>query len=989
MSHITGTVQVLAMPQKFGPGTTLFNPPAAPGGTKLLILHFQNLQFLPGDKLEVKLGYATDTFTAADGPSFWTRPINVYAFLAGVEVTYVAAGAKTGSVELDRYGRGERHAGEDKHPSFSNCDPFYETPAYVEPTYDPWWYCDDPPNWENVAKVADPLDVRARVARSVGMIVSVEKSLDGSVIQVSTCSVTLVDTDKVLTAGHCHSPAEALTSSVVFDYQTLADGKRPSGYNPRFYKVKAVIGHNYEGSSTLDFSLLQLAEAPVGIPSIQMRHDFPGVGEQVFGVHHPNGAVKKLSLPQDQGFATVTGSGPDAINVPKPFHVSGGSSGSGLFDAAGRIVGVLSLGAPCTGSALAYSPTPNILKALEPSPPPPVTRDVIVVFDRSGSMSLDDGTGRKKIDAAHDALSLFVQLIRASTGNRLGLVSFSTSTSAPADFNLAAVTPANKTKLIGPAPFSTGIVGGLAPGGDTSIGSGLDAARAQFPMPGSNPRAILLMTDGLQNTKPWVKDVTDALDGITVHAIGFGGASSLDGDLLTTLADSHGGVYTLAGGALALEKFFSSAFGNIFENGVIFDPELVLAADHDGDPIKFSVCGEDAITAVTGWSDEHTGLFLELTTPSGQTVTSATSGVESAAGRTWAFLRVKLPVGGERDGTWRVRVVRPRGGGEFPPPKPALRYFVNVIPTGGPRLLHRTDKGRYYTGDPINPIVLVRHGDGGWPANMEVRLTVAQPDTGVGNVLSQAPAGGPGSTVDGDTVPSRYARLMAIEQAQGAPIVRYVETDYELSDDTAAIEGSFESGGKVGVVIEDLLRQEGNYTFHARATYGDGCVGTREAVWTLHVDVGIDGGRTTVTSTPLGTVPEASCVRMRITPRDRYGNLLGPGRSDGFEVAPGPGVTLRGSVVDAGGGVYEIDVCGDPGEIDPPTVVLTQPERPPVVVGAAATKLYVYSVKFLCGAQGADCCGCEPCSRGATAPRSTSTTRPRTSRRCSCARSRS
>lgn len=77
-----------------------------------------------------------------------------------------------------------------------------------------------------------------------------------------------------------------------------------------------------------------------------MRPDVPGIGEQVFGVHHPNGAVKKLSVPHP-GFATVTGSGSLFINVPSNFHVSGGSSGSGLFDAAGRIVGVLSDGDPC------------------------------------------------------------------------------------------------------------------------------------------------------------------------------------------------------------------------------------------------------------------------------------------------------------------------------------------------------------------------------------------------------------------------------------------------------------------------------------------------------------------------------------------------------------------------------------------------------------------------------------------------------------------
>jgi len=130
MSHNTGTVQVLGAPLTITPGpTTIFDPPDAPGGTKLLMLHFQNLDFEPGDTLQVNLGYDIDEFTAADGPAFWTRPINIYAFPGGVEITYVAAGPATGSVQMDRFGRGERMTGQPGHASFSNCDPFYEPPA--------------------------------------------------------------------------------------------------------------------------------------------------------------------------------------------------------------------------------------------------------------------------------------------------------------------------------------------------------------------------------------------------------------------------------------------------------------------------------------------------------------------------------------------------------------------------------------------------------------------------------------------------------------------------------------------------------------------------------------------------------------------------------------------------------------------------------------------------------------------------------------------
>lgn len=966
MSHIVGTIQVLAAPLTIGPGVTSFNPPPspAPGGTKFLVLHFQNLNFLPGDELHVDLGYDTDRFTAADGPSFWTRPINVYAFPAGVQITYVAAGAGTGSVQLDQYGRGERHVGETGHPSFSNCDPFYQPPSYEEPTYDPYWYCANPPNWENAASVTDPMDVRARITRSVGMILCVESSDFTGLLQLSTCSVTLVDTDKVITAGHCHTPAEALNGSITFDYQTLSDGTRPPGYNPRFYKVKAVLAHRYDSSG--DYSLLQLAEAPAGIPVIQMRPDVPVIGEQVFGVHHPNGAVKKLSLPHGQGFATVVNSSSAAINVPTNFHVSGGSSGSGLFDMAGRITGVLSNGSPCTGSDLNYFPLATMLQLIAPTPPPPVTRDVMLVFDRSGSMSLDDGTGRAKIDSARDALSLFVQLVRSSTGNRLGLVSFSTSASSPVDFALANVTPASKTSLVGPPPYIGGKLPSLVPGGMTSIGGGLSAAQTQLAgAGGANPKAILLMTDGLQNTAPMINDVDASLAGTTVHAIGFGSESNLDGALLQSLASSHGGLYTRASGGLSLEKFFSTAFGNIFEYGILMDPEFDLPANQAaGTPVPFRVCGEEAITIVAGWDDANGALYVEVTTPGGAVVTISAPTTETASGRTWTFLRVPLPIGGERNGLWKANVVRPGGGGEFPPPAPALRYFINIIPSGGPQM-HRFREGRrYYTGDAINPMVLVRYDDGGWPDGMTASMTATYPDTSVGNVLSKAGLA-PSSTVDADGMAPRQATLQAIEQSTGKPVVNYIDTTFDLYNDSPNTGGSFEQTATFGKPLTDFFKAEGNYTFHAKATYGDDCMGMRELTWSIHVDIGIDGGSTTSTVTPLpGGSGGGSCYRMVFTPKDRYGNLLGPGRLDGFTLEPQPGSTTSGVIVDLGNGSYQVDVCTDAGSFDPPAIGIAQPGRPTAVVTPSDFRLFIYSVTFVCGEQGDACCGCAPVRPG-------------------------
>jgi hypothetical protein len=586
----------------------------------------------------------------------------------------------------------------------------------------------------------------------------------------------------------------------------------------------------------------------------------------------------------------------------------------------------------------------------------------MLVIDRSGSMDELDGTVRRNIDAAKDAVSLFVQLVRAGTGNRAGLVSFST-TAGPPTFNIVPVTDPSKNALIGGPPFAGGLVGTLSPGGFTSIGEGLDAARAQFPMPGANPRAILLLTDGLQNRPRSIAEVEPGLAGIDVHAIGLGSDSNLDTAILSALSLAHNGLFTRASSGLGLLKFFSQAFGNIFEAGVLLDPEFPLPANQSAPPLEFNVCGEERLTVVVGWDRTDAQLVVQLRTPGGTAIFPGTAGTQSSLGRNWTFLRVPLPHAGERDGVWKVEVLRPGGGGEFPPPAPALRYFVNLIPFGGPRLIREPEGNYVYTGDSISPLLRVRQADGSWPHELEIELTVIRPDAGLGNLLSDAGLG-PSVVVNGDELPARQATLKTIETSSGGPVIHYIEQHFTLKEDPANTRGSFEAAGSKGIALPDFLRVEGDYTFHAKAVYGH-CHGSRELVWTVHVDVGIDPGSTVVTFDPLSTGPDGTeCGRLTFTPRDKYGNRVGPGRAADMAISARPGSTLTGPVRDVGKGIYQVDLCWDPGSASPPGIVIGQPGRPPVSVGPVDRRLFLYSVTFLCGEQKGDCCGCTPVGRG-------------------------
>lgn len=964
MSHNIGTVPVLGTPLEIGPDSgdpsTFPNTwekdlphAAAPGGTKFIIIHFMNVSLPADNRLEVDLGYDTDVFTIADGGQFWTRPINVSRVGGGTSVPlrYVTDGAITGGASVDRYARGESLQSHlTGHDSISNSDPFLpgpwvealfpHGPSETAPKYDPFWICDKTmtPKWQNV-RCAGAADIRRVVSRSVGMIVTVHAPEDGFPFEaVGTCSVTLIDADLVVLAGHCVADHffEVPTSSVTFDFEVACDGTVLPLYDATFFKVIRLV--KYRWSDGRDYAILQLRGAPA-VPPIPVRNSFPAIGEAVFGVHHPNGAVKKTS-PSATGTTSVVSTG-SMVNVN--LDVSGGSSGSGLFDLSGRIVGVLSNGPPC---GLNYSAMATMLDDPILIPDPPTQRAVMLVFDRSGSMSGSAGDGNVKIDEARDAAELFISMLRTTGGNRVGLVSFSSNASSPVDDGLGPVTTGSKQDLIDLLP-------GITPGGRTSIGDGLVAARDEFPG-GGPPKTILLLTDGMENEPQAVADVT-GLDGIEITAIGFGTESNLDGPLLTDLAQTHGGFYKRAGTGLELRKFFALAFGEIFEAGALADPELHLPrSQKQGPEVPFDVCGEEAITVIVGWDTPDAPLLLEVRTPAGQVVDFNSAGIDADTGNSWTFARIPLPHAGERDGIWKARVLRKRIGGEFPPPDFAVNYFINVNAKGGPSLRPFAQPQKLYTGDIVHPKVILQFADETVPQGGSVSLSLRRPAVSVGTILSEHGLGAP-LVVDGDTIPARQATLSAIEQDSGKPVTEYVEETHALGNN-ATNAGTFRPAGLFGKRMEEVLVVEGNYTFHARARVGLGCTTTREVQWTHHVSVGIDPDATRVVAEPAG--PGGDRVRITITPKDRYGNHVGPGGGDDLAVAPLAGCTLSGGLTDLGDGRYVQELECDPDSEETPGISVTQPGRDPVVLAPRVRELFRYTAKLICGVQSDDCCDC-------------------------------
>jgi uncharacterized repeat protein (TIGR01451 family) len=905
-------------------GTTFSDP-----GALFLILHFTSA-LEGGDRLIVTLSYGADEFTAASGSELWTRPIRGDS----VTITYVDDGDGVGSVTLDRFGRGENvNQGTGAVPNIGNSDLFLLSSPYVNPPPRiTFGICGGmPPTWQNVycLNPAVPSQlVMSNAARSVGMFVMVHEGM------VSSCSAALIGPDLILTAAHCAKSTgsvegeEVDSGSFTLDFFTdCADNRRP-GYNPKFYKLKRRVRSGFTREACdprpdLDYAILQLdtGGASLGAPPLTMRPSAPVSGESVFVIHHPRGTTKKVGRPGLDSCVTSISS--------FTCDVDNGSSGSPVFDAAGNIIGVAVTAGCSSGGGNGLTSTSAILTDIASSPPPCNPLSVVTVFDRSGSMALPARTGstQTKLQAAKAATAMFIDLLRVGAGDKIGVVPFSTTAATPAGSTLDLVTNPKKNTLIGPPPArNAGVVGGLTADQFTSIGDGLRIAQTQLSADTSgNTPAILLMTDGLQNRSPFIADVEASLGATRLCVVGFGTEASLDGPLLTRLALDHGGNYTRAGEGLELKKFFVLCFGNIFSSSSSMDPFYTLPAGATSyEPIPFRICDETMLTVVIGWENPALHLFPTLQTPRGVLLGSATPGVLSSSGDTWHYLRLHLPFAGEQSGTWKILLTNSVSLNS------SERFFASTVVEGGPYFRVRNTPRRYYTGDSINPVVLLREPTGVLPEQSTVTVEVTRPLNSAGNILRQTGLG-PATMVGGEPLDARTSTLSALERNLGRPLIETVTETFPLFDDTEHSDGAMEPDGVFANPLAALTSLEGNYVFHAVARYGRSCLGTREATWSVAVECGIISNLTTISVQSTTNLPNnRQLVGLRFTPRDVYGNHLGPGRVDAFAVESFPGSEPTNSVRDVGDGSYIQDVVWTPSAFSRPGLVLTQSGRTPV-----------------------------------------------------------
>ena len=206
----------------------------------------------------------------------------------------------------------------------------------------------------------------------------------------------------------------------------------------------------------------------------------------------------------------------------------------------------------------------------------PPTVGVALVLDKSGSMKRAAGDGRSRVDVLRRAAQTFVRVAKPNTG--IGLVRFADQAEQVMGIQRAGDEISGNVRgevLDHIWNHEKYVIG------TTSIASGVEAANSLPQDQNYDRRAMIVVTDGQENTKPYIS----SLDGISgsVFAIGLGKARHIHPQALKALTDGNEGYVAVTGGfsegdVLSLSKYFQQILAGLSNQEIVLDPKDKLHA---------------------------------------------------------------------------------------------------------------------------------------------------------------------------------------------------------------------------------------------------------------------------------------------------------------------------------------------------------------------------------------------------------------------------
>lgn len=289
---------------------------------------------------------------------------------------------------------------------------------------------------------------------------------------------------------------------------------------------------------------------------------------------------------------------------------------------------------------------------------------VQLVFDQSGSMLRVTEEGRTKEEVLEDAARAFTDLLYDDNG--VGLNTY--------DHNAYPVLNVQEAGRWGEgkgrdALYDEIVAFAANQAGKTSIGDGVELASDRLAAATDfDERAMVVMTDGMENTEKYIADVIDTIVNEEVFAIGLGTAEQLQPAALDALTSGTGGYLLLTGhltpnDTFLLEKYYLQILAGVNTNEVVLDPEGYLRPRQEV-RIPFDVTAADSELTATVLVEEPSVVTLALETPDGTVLDARSSRfdptIDHRIGTASVFMRVSLPqtVDGSsvHGGRWHLRL---------------------------------------------------------------------------------------------------------------------------------------------------------------------------------------------------------------------------------------------------------------------------------------------------------------------------------------------
>jgi len=325
----------------------------------------------------------------------------------------------------------------------------------------------------------------------------------------------------------------------------------------------------------------------------------------------------------------------------------------------------------------------------------------------------------------------------------------------------------------------------------TSIGGGLQRGQEQLTTRGNanHPWAIVLLSDGLENTAPYVANVLPAIRAskTVVHTVGLG--SDADEALMLDIASQTNGTYNFAPTPEELSGIYNTIAGAVTNRQTLFVATgIARQGVTDQKDVVVDSTVSDGMFSVS-WSHSSSTIDLTLRKPNGAIIdpsaASSDPNVEYVAGSTYKYYRIKTPT--LVAGVWQMRItggsISAAEGKGVIASTSGEPYVARVTGQASLTMRFYLDRSYYLTLEPVRFIVTL--SDNQPVRGATVNVSIQSPSQ-----AAQAIRSGEWIETNGDTVPDA-AKVAEIKAAYAQAAISITLYDDGMHNDGLANDGVY------------------------------------------------------------------------------------------------------------------------------------------------------------------------------------------------------